>query len=120
MGSCRCGAINFVANSAWKFIGNCHCAACRRSYGSIFSTFIGYAEQQVEWSGDRRLFESSPGVLRGFCANCGTPLSYQGQKWPGEIHLLLGAFDEQSDLKPTSDAFTAEALPFAPRLETNH
>ena len=119
-GGCRCGAIGFTASGDPKFIGNCHLSACRKSYGAIISTFVGYKENQVEWTGERRIYASSPGVQRCFCPVCGAPLSYQGQKWPGEIHLLLGAFHEQSDLIPTSDVFTDESLPFAPKLEASN
>jgi hypothetical protein len=112
-GGCRCGATRFDARGAPKFVGNCHCEDCRRATGAAFSTYVGYLDGDVAWSGaPRKIFESSSGVRRGFCGACGTPLSYQGSKWAGETHLFVGAFDEASDLIPTGDVFSKEALPW--------
>jgi hypothetical protein len=33
-------------------------------------------------------FASSAGVRRGFCARCGSPLTYENEGAPDEIHLL--------------------------------
>ncbi len=113
-GGCQCGAVRFSAKGTPKFIGNCHCADCRRATGAPFSTFVGFLDEQVSWTGEaRKLRESSPGVFRSFCCECGSPLSYQGAKWAGETHLYVGGFDDQGDLAPTSDVFVEEALPWA-------
>ncbi|MEN0652332.1 MULTISPECIES: GFA family protein [Hyphobacterium] len=109
-GGCGCGAVRYRAVGDPKFVANCHCASCRHHTGAAFSTWAGFRDDQVEWTGDRSLHESSPGVRRGFCAKCGTPLSYQGEKWPGETHLTLGSLDDPAALTPKGDAFAAEAL----------
>lgn len=99
-GGCRCGATRFTAT------------------GAAFSTYAGYLDEQVVWSGAaRRIYESSAGVARGFCAACGSPLSYQGHKWTGETHLFIGGFDDPAGLVPTSDVFAEEALDWAPGME---
>lgn len=114
-GGCACGAARFEARGAPKFVGNCHCADCRRATGAAFSTFVGFRDEQVTWTGaERRRRESSPGVFRGFCAVCGTPLSYQGHKWAGETHLLIGCFDDPSRYVPTGEVFAGERLSWAP------
>jgi hypothetical protein len=115
-GGCHCSAVRFEARGKPKFIANCHCESCRRATGAAFSTWVGYDSGQVDWSGDRAIHASSPGVKRGFCAKCGTPLSYSGKKWPKETHLLAGVFDDASDLSPTGDAFAGEKLPWAPLI----
>jgi hypothetical protein len=115
VGGCQCGAVRFSAEGPPKFVCNCHCADCRRATGAPFSTFVGFLDDQIAWSGETRAFrESSPGVTRSFCSTCGSPLSYQGAKWAGETHLYIGNFDNPGDLTPTSDVFVEEALPWAP------
>jgi hypothetical protein len=111
-GGCQCGAVRFEAHGPPKFVANCHCRHCRRATGAPFSTWVGYLTEKVSWQGQRAIFESSPGVQRGYCAACGTPLSYSGQKWAGETHLLVGAFDEPEQFVPTGDAFAEEKLPW--------
>jgi hypothetical protein len=115
-GGCRCGAVRFEARGAPKFIANCHCEDCRRAIGAAFSTWVGYESGNVSWTGTRAVHESSPTVKRGFCAACGTPLSYSGKTWSAETHLLIGTFDDPSGLAPTGDAFADEKLPWVPLI----
>ncbi|WP_425408401.1 GFA family protein [Hyphococcus sp.] len=113
-GGCQCGAVRFEANGAPKFVGNCHCAACRKATGAVYSTWVGFEAPKVAWTAGRpQFFASSPGVQRGFCQACGTPLSYASDKWPGETHLLIGVFDHPGHYTPQGEVFTDEALPFS-------
>jgi len=112
-GGCQCGAVRFTAEGEPKFVARCHCASCRRATGAEFSTWVGWSRLQVDWQGkERQAYASSAGVQRGFCGTCGTPLSYSGEKWPGETHLLIGLFDAPQDFPPKGDAFKDEALPW--------
>lgn len=120
-GGCHCQAVRFAATGAPKFIARCHCDSCRRTTGAAFSTWVGFRDEQVVWTGARAIYESSKGARRGFCRNCGTPLSFQGDKWPGETHLLIGAFDDARPFVPTGDAFAEEALSWcAPGPQPRH
>jgi hypothetical protein len=109
-GGCHCGAVRFETKGAPKFVARCHCADCRRSTGGAFSTWVGFNADQVRWPAPPQTYESSKGVKRGFCSSCGTPVSYQGEKWAGEMHFLIGVFDDPSAFVPTGDAFGKEAL----------
>ena len=111
-GGCSCGAVRFAASGSPKFVSNCHCAQCRRATGAAFSTWVGFDTEQVSWQGTRAIHHSSPTVSRGFCAICGTPLSYSGKQWSAETHLLIGTFDDTSELVPTADSFPEERLPW--------
>jgi hypothetical protein len=115
-GGRNCGAVRFEARGTPKFIANCHCQACRRATGAPFSTWVGYESDDICWIGVRTNYESSPTVKRGFCAVCGTPLSYSGKEWSAETHLLIGTFDDPSGLVPIMDAFAEEKLPWVPLL----
>ncbi len=93
-GRCLCGAVQFQAAGEPEWIGHCHCQSCRRNTGAAVATFVGFARDQVTYSaGERQIFESSPGVRRGFCAKCGTPLTYEADVIPGEIHLYISSLD---------------------------
>ncbi len=112
-GGCLCGATRFTFIGAPKFVGNCHCASCRRWSGAAMSTFVGGRDDQVAWSGAApAVYASSPGVERRHCPTCGTALAYRGEGWPGETHLMLGAFDDPTAFEPAGDAFSGEALPW--------
>lgn len=51
-------------------------------------------------------------MVRSFCGRCGTPLTYEGARWPGEVHVLTGTFERPEDFIPTHDAFAGERLPW--------
>ena len=113
-GGCQCGAVRFETTGEPIFVGNCHCQSCRKAIGAAFATWVGFNDPQVRWLKEEPAFHaSSPGVKRGFCPKCGTPLSYSGEKWAGETHFLIGVFDDPNDFLPRKDVFTEEALPWA-------
>ena len=117
-GRCLCGAVRYRATGEPKWIANCHCASCRRAVGAPLATYAGFPAQQFAWTaGEPARFESSPGVERTFCARCGSSLTYAGERWPGEIHLLVGSLDRPEDFPPQGDAFVEEKLPWLPLVE---
>jgi len=110
-GGCQCGTVKFQASGTPRFVSKCHCNSCRNATGAAFSTWVGFADEQVRWlKAAPSTHASSPGVARGFCADCGTPLTYAGDDWPGETHLLIGVFDTPSAFTPNKDVFTEDAL----------
>jgi hypothetical protein len=106
-----CGGVRYRVTGAPLWVTYCHCADCRRSSAAPVSVFAGVREDQftVE-QGEATRYASSPGVVRSFCAACGTPLTYQSKKFPGEVHVLIGSFDEPEGFTPTGHVFTAEQL----------
>ena len=116
-GGCQCRATRFEIAGEPKFVCNCHCTACRKATGAAFSTWVGFRNDQVSWNAARpSLFASSPGVERGFCAKCGTPLTYASDRWPGETHFLIGVMDDPEQFAPRSDVFAEDALCWAQRI----
>ncbi|MEX0814786.1 MAG: GFA family protein [Dongiaceae bacterium] len=118
-GGCMCGNVRFEAKGNPIWIGICHCASCRRATGGALVAACGYSRDAVSIAGESlRHFVSSPGVRRGFCAGCGTSLSYENQRWPSDIHLMLGAFDEPDRLVPEFHIFAADRLPWLRLVDT--
>ena len=113
-GQCQCGRICFETRSPPRFVCNCHCMSCRKATGAAFSTWVGFKENEVRWpNGEPSYYASSPGVKRGFCPACGTPITYASDRWPGETHILIGMFDDPSGFVPRKDVFTEDALSWA-------
>lgn len=109
-GHCLCGSVRFRAEGAPKWAAYCHCQSCRRQTGAPVSAYAGFESARVTWQGEPAVYESSPGVRRGFCARCGSTLYYQGNRWPGETHLHLGVFDRPEAITPAGHAFREERL----------
>ena len=112
-GRCLCGAVSLRADGAPRWIANCHCESCRRAVGAPLATYAGFLAERFAWTGAPPVrFHSSPGVTRTFCGRCGTPLTYQGERWPGEVHVLVGTMDRPENFPPRRDAFVEEKLPW--------
>ena len=110
-GGCLCGAVRYRASGAPAWVTHCHCESCRRATGGAVTTWAGFAAKDFAVvRGTITRFASSPGVLRGFCGACGSPLSFEGGLFPDEVFLTIGSLDEPNALPPTSHAFSAERI----------
>ena len=116
-GRCFCGNIRFEAEGRRLWVAHCHCESCRRSTGAPVTTFVGFNKDQLTYTrGERHFYESSPGVRRGFCADCGTPMTYEADRCPDEVHLYISTLDEPGAFQPQLHVFHAERIPW---LELN-
>ena len=113
-GGCLCGAVRFEATGSSFGVNYCHCRSCRKHNGAAVVTLVGYMADQVAFTGTaRKIYESSAGVGRAFCGNCGTPLTWEGVSSVRggpifEIHI--GTFDNPDVLVPTSHNFDSERI----------
>ncbi len=57
-----------------------------------------------------KTFQSSEGVTRGFCPDCGTPLFYRSTKFPNETHFYASLLDDPDKVEPREHYYAAEAL----------
>lgn len=110
-GGCLCGAIRYRARGEPRWVAYCHCRSCRRATGAPVTAYAGFRADAFELcAGEPVRFASSAGVIRTFCGACGSPLTYQGERWPDEIHVHLGSLDRPERLAPSGHAFAEERL----------
>lgn len=110
-GGCRCGAVRYRAEGEPMFVLHCHCADCRRSAGGPVQTWTSYRKDQVTFlKATPKRYESSKGVMRGFCPACGTPLTYEAERIPDEIHILVGTFDDHDGIAPERHVWWEEKV----------
>jgi len=110
-GGCLCGAVRYAAEGKPLWVAHCHCRSCRRQSGAPIVTWAGYRPADVSWSaGTPGAYNSSAGVTRRFCAACGTPLTYESDRWPDELHILVATLDDPESLTPTAHVFWSEHL----------
>ena len=112
-GGCLCGAVRYKALGTPRWVPHCHCRSCRRATGAALATYAGYERRDFAYTaGAPTVFRSSPGVTRSFCERCGTPLSYESSRWPGEVHVFVCTFDTPEGFTPEAHVFVAEQLPW--------
>ena len=110
-GRCLCRAVTFVARGEPRWVAHCHCESCRRATSSAIATYAGYTMGNVAWTGERPAeYASSPGVIRRFCRKCGSPMSFEGERWPDEIHLFVPSFDDPESFRPACHVHVNEQL----------
>src|SRR5262249_22580964 len=113
-GGCRCGAVRYAAAGKPKWVAHCHCSDCRKQTGAGYATWLGYLTPAVERAeGAPKQYASSPGVERGFCSTCGTPLCFAGARWPGEIHTLAGTLDDPASIAPRAHTYVCDQVPWS-------
>ncbi len=112
-GHCTCGAVCYAFTGQPHWVMHCHCASCRRAVGSLVATYIGVKQDKFRYTGATpKAYPSSPGVLRHFCGDCGTPIAYTGERWPTEVHLYHGTLDDPALWPPTGHAHIVEQVPW--------
>jgi hypothetical protein len=60
--------------------------------------------------GAPRYYRSSPRVKRGFCENCGSPLTYENERLPDEVHVYAASLSDPTRVVPDRHVFVSEQL----------
>ncbi len=99
-GGCQCGAVRYRVTMAPQGVHYCHCRMCQRAVGNLFASLVPVHKERLIWEKEAPTFYRSSSVAeRGFCARCGTPLSfaYDVSRW---IALTLGSLDHPESVQP--------------------
>lgn len=112
-GRCLCGLVRFEVDEPVQACVHCHCESCRRQCSAPMTTYIGVADGQWRWTTEApKVFQSSPGVERSFCGNCGTPLSFRSERMSGVMHLYVASLDAPEKFEPSLHVSHEEKLPW--------
>jgi hypothetical protein len=94
---------------------HCHCSNCRRAHGAAFVTFVGFREDRFKVTdGEQALrhYRTDTGATRTFCTECGSTLTYQGPRWPGEVHVTLANLEWPIDRAPEGHIYVDHKAPW--------
>jgi hypothetical protein len=112
-GGCQCGAVRFQVQGALGRASICHCRMCQKAFGSFYGPLV--SAPGLTWTrGAPKYFQSSNRVRRGFCADCGTPLTFEPDDGPAEV--AIGAFDDPSGLRPVIQHDVVARMPWLGEL----
>lgn len=92
-GQCLCGAVRFRVRGELGETRLCYCELCRRANGTAFSANVRVPSATYELLSGQELikgYESSPGAVRSFCSNCGSPVFARVAGDPDHIRVRLG------------------------------
>lgn len=112
-GGCLCGAVRYRVSgpSTWRAV--CYCDSCSKASGGIAVAWAGFPAARFRLAkGSLAVFESTPGVRRGFCVRCGTTLTYQKDPvtLPGasdEVYITTRTLDDPNAYPPEEHVYYA-------------
>ena len=108
-GGCQCGAVRYRITTPFENPHICHCRMCQKAFGNFFAALVGTKKTGLTWTkGTPSFFRSSEIVQRGFCRDCGTPLSFAYDN-SARIAVSIGSLDQPQAARPARQ-FGMEAM----------
>jgi len=110
-GSCLCGRIRYRIDQQLSDFGYCHCRSCRKASGSAHAANAGLDRSNFDLADPDsvlREYESSPGKIRSFCSNCGSPLFTYLSKSADVMRIRLGSLDSSFSKRAKAHTFVSD------------
>ncbi|MCB1502647.1 MAG: GFA family protein [Bauldia sp.] len=116
-GGCQCGAVRYALHQRPEEPHICHCRMCQKAFGSFFAPLAEARLASFEVTRGRlATFASSDVTERGFCRDCGTPLSLQ-DAGSDRILVSIGSLDHPEAVVPVRQHGLERRLPFFAMLD---
>jgi hypothetical protein len=113
-GGCLCGAVRYRMTGAPSWSTICHCPTCRKASGAPSVGWLTLDQGNFTFlRGVPGRFISSAGVVRTFCASCGTPLTYATAGRPGDIDVTTMSLDDDAQFPPTCEVWISHKVSWA-------
>lgn len=114
-GSCLCRKIRYEISQEPGDFGYCHCVSCRKASGSGHAANAPVQRKNfhlVSGADVLREFESSPGMFRAFCTNCGSPIYAFRAQQPEILGIRLGSLDTPFTKHAREHRYVADKAPW--------
>ncbi|MBK1664582.1 aldehyde-activating protein [Rhodospirillum rubrum] len=115
-GGCQCGKVRYALFADPQGVHLCHCRMCQRAVGGPFAALAPVRVDDFAWTSGRPAFYPSSNLAeRGFCRDCGTPLSfrYLTGEW---IDVTLGSLDAPDQAVPVENFGVESRLSWLDRV----
>jgi hypothetical protein len=100
-GGCQCGAVRYAWTTPPAHSSVCYCRMCQKASGQPMMGFTGGKREHLTWTrGQPSIFQSSNLAQRGFCKDCGTPLTY-AFAGTDRISVTINSLDDPEAMPPT-------------------
>lgn len=111
-GGCLCGAARYEVDVSKHETGNCHCNLCQSHTGSAFLTVTCVDVDKFRWlikpEGE---FASSENVIRRFCKECGTPITWESKDYADLANFGTGTLDDSQGVEISHEIYTSNRMP---------
>ncbi len=109
-GSCLCGRIRYEYDEPIDEISRCHCRQCQKAQGGAFVAVAPVRSRAftiLEGQEFLKEYRASPGKVRVFCVECGSPLYSARDDIPEVKRLRVGTLDTAVRTKNQYHAFVS-------------
>lgn len=112
-GGCLCGAVHYrISSGAPLRVTNCHCRLCQKAAGAPFVTWAEFPAEAVTFTKGRPAFHrSSESAERGFCAACGSALTFRYLNGD-TIDITTATLDDSGPLAPEDNIWCESKAPW--------
>lgn len=111
-GGCQCGKVRYRINGPLANPHVCHCRMCQKAAGNFFLPLVNAKKTDVVWTrGTPAHFHSSDAVRRGFCRDCGTPLTFETIA-AKHLNVTIGSLDDPARVNPVTQDGVEARLPY--------
>lgn len=114
-GSCLCGNVQYQYGGELEEISICHCEQCRKAQGSAFvavSPVQSSLFSILKGAEYLKEYRSSPGKVRVFCRECGSPLYSARDDRPDVKRLRLGTLETPATAEHRYHSFVKSKAPW--------
>jgi hypothetical protein len=116
-GGCQCGAVRYEWAEKPTYSSVCYCRMCQKASGQPMMGFTGGKAEHLRWTrGTPSFFRSSDKVERGFCRDCGTPLTYAFDG-TARISVTINSLDDPEAMPPTKQYGTESRVSWIGHLD---
>jgi hypothetical protein len=107
-GACLCGAVRYEVRGPLRPVVACHCTQCRRMTGHFLAATAAHeGDYTITRDATLKWYHASKDARRGFCADCGSTLFWQGHG-RDYIAIAAGTIDGATGLKLVQHIYTAD------------
>ena len=101
-GGCLCGAVRYRARPTHREGYYCHCRMCQLAFGNTRAAFVHLRKNELTWTTQAPAYHASSAFARrGFCARCGSPLSFEYLD-SATMDVSVGSLDNPAAVLPVS------------------
>lgn len=113
--SCACGQLSVQVQGEPLGVGVCHCLACQRRTGSVFSTLASYAAPYVvngEATEFVRVGDAGATFRFRFCPVCGSTVFHTEDGDAHSVSVAVGAFGDPRFSAPEVSVYECRKHPW--------
>ena len=113
-GGCACGKVRYECSEEPLVQLICHCHDCQRASGSAFAAALIVPTDRLKFTATEPKYYSVTAasgrtMQRGFCSECGSPVSIRRPEMPLVEFLQAASLDDTSTFAPTCEVWISRA-----------